>query len=164
MKQLLRTLLIACTLSTPALAEDYFNVYSGAWDVFKDSEDGMHNNMAGVLGAEYRGEYLWRQLRPNLGALVTSEGAQYYYGGFGYDAFLADQIVLTPNVAVGYYRHGDGKNLGSDLEFKSGVELAYQWQDTRRLGIAIHHISNASIGNENPGTEIISLQYAYPLR
>lgn len=165
MKRYAIAALLAATLALPAAAQEHLNVYAGGWDVFKDSEDGPSNNMEGMLGAEYRGNYLWAKLRPNVGVLVTMEGSQYYYGGFGYDVFFTDShsVVFTPNLAVGAYREGDGKSLGGTLEFKSGLELAYQWPDQQRLGLAIHHISNAHIYDKNPGTELATIQYSYPL-
>ncbi|MBT5810587.1 MAG: acyloxyacyl hydrolase, partial [Rhodospirillaceae bacterium] len=57
----------------------------------------------------------------------------------------------------------DGKDLGNTVEFRSGVELAYRLDDRARLGVAFHHISNASLSDNNPGTETLTLTFSLPL-
>ena len=32
-----------------------------------------------------------------------------------------------------------------------------------RLGVSVYHMSNASIGDKNPGTEVVSLVFSWPL-
>ena len=49
------------------------------------------------------------------------------------------------------------------LEFRSQIEFAYRFDDRSRLGLAVSHMSNASIANENPGTESAILYYSVPL-
>ena len=68
-----------------------------------------------------------------------------------------------PNFAIGGYRRGTAKDLGSVIEFRSGIEIAYRFGNAARLGVAISHISNASISDNNPGTESIVLSYSIPL-
>ena len=40
--------------------------------------------------------------------------------------------------------------------------MSYQLKNDDRIGISLGHISNANIGNKNPGVEIISLSYQKP--
>jgi len=35
-------------------------------------------------------------------------------------------------------------------------------QNKNRIGLSFSHISNANLGNKNPGVEIISLSYQIP--
>ena len=49
------------------------------------------------------------------------------------------------------------------LEFRSQIELATRFDDRSRLGLAFSHISNASVGERNPGTEILTLTYMVPV-
>jgi hypothetical protein len=44
--------------------------------------------------------------------------------------------VITPNAAAGVFQRGDGTRLGSWWEFRTGAEIAYQFADTSRLGLA----------------------------
>lgn len=154
----------------PAMAQEQknheqINVYSGGIDIFKDAEDGTNNTVDALVGVEYRSNYIAGGLRANLGAFVTDQGAQYYYTGIGYDVFFDDAHawVFTPNFNVGAYRQENGKDLGGTLEFKSSLELAYQWPGQQRLGIAFQHISNGEHYDTNPGTELLTVQFAFPI-
>ncbi len=46
---------------------------------------------------------------------------------------------------------GDGKDLGHMLEFKSEVQLSLDLSKNSELGFSYNHISNASLGDKNPG-------------
>ena len=70
--------------------------------------------------------------------------------------------IFTPSFGLGYYEDGDGKKLGNSIEFRTTLEVSYQLQNSDRIGISFGHISNANIGNKNPGVEIISLSYQKP--
>ena len=94
----------------------------------------------------------------------TSDGAFYGYGGFGVDINFGPNLVLTPNVAGGYFARGSGTDLGSWWEFRTGAELAWRFEDMSRLGVAVHHISNAGLTKRNPGEQSVLLMYSVPLR
>ena len=49
------------------------------------------------------------------------------------------------------------------LEFRTSAELAYRFDNNNRIGVAITHLSNANIYNQNPGTETITLNYSVPM-
>jgi hypothetical protein len=100
--------------------------------------------------------------KPMLGVLVTTDRAVYGYGGVRIDLYIDNRWVVTPNAALGGYYRGDGIDLGSTLEFKTGAELDYRFDDHSRLGIAIDHISNAGITKQNPGSNTLLLYYSYP--
>ncbi len=103
------------------------------------------------------------EFRPLVGALITLKGTTYFYLGINFDLLFFDHLLFAPGFAAGYFSKGEGRNLGYPLEFRSGVELAWQFSDTRRLGIHFYHLSNASIGKRNPGEESLVLFYDLPL-
>ena len=112
---------------------------------------------------EYRSDLeLWK-LQPWLGLEVTTDRAVYSAGGFFVDLELDPHWVLTPSAGVGAYYDGDGKNLGSKVAFRLQAELSYRFQDDSRLTFAFSHLSNARIGGNNPGAEILTLYYMIPL-
>jgi len=118
--------------------------------------------------AEFRGELRtnWRLLGfldPFIGGSVTTDAAVYGYFGFKTDLYLSDRFVIMPSAAVGAFGKGSGEDLGSVLEFRTGAEFAWRFENRSRLGLGIHHISNASVGDINPGTEIVSINYSIPL-
>ncbi len=79
------------------------------------------------------------------------------------DVLWCDHFVSSIYPSVGAYHQGDGEDLGHWIEFRSGLELGFRFDSRERLSLGIAHISNASIGDENPGTEILSLTYAIPI-
>ncbi len=94
---------------------------------------------------------------------VTTDRAVYSVGGLFVDLELDPHWVLTPSAGVGYYYDGGGKNLGAAVEFRLQAELAYRFENESRLAFAFSHISNARIGGNNPGTEVLTLYYMIPL-
>ena len=136
---------------------------AGAFDVTPSS-----SHPDSRTAAEFRGEYrfgdrLWF-IAPFVGAMATSDGALYGYGGFGFDINFGPNLVLTPNGAVGWFGRGSGTNLGSAVEFRTGAELAWRFPDMSRIGVAVNHTSNAGIGKVNPGEQSIVVMYSIPLR
>ena len=56
-------------------------------------------------------------------------------------------------IGEGGYEKGDGKDLGSPLEFKSEVQLSIDLLPGSKLGYSQSHISNADLGDKNPGAD-----------
>jgi lipid A 3-O-deacylase len=133
----------------------------GAFDVLPDSVR-PGNGATGLALGEYRfGDVLWI-LAPFVGVFGTAKGAFYGYGGVGLDIKLFERLVVTPSTAVGYFQHGTGIDLGAHTEFRSGVELAYRFENLSRLGVGFYHISNAGIGEHDPGAEFFTLVLTTP--
>ncbi len=141
----------------PAHDAAYFSAYAGLFDVTQGDD------YAELFGAEYRFKTIYDGLRPAVGAFVTSDEAVYGYGGFYWDLYLTDNLVFSPNLAVGAFSHGNGKKLGHGIEFRDGLELSYQFDEGERLGFNFYHMSNASIGKHIPGTEVLMLVYQEPI-
>ena len=125
--------------------------------------DFLHNNKA----TEFRGEYRFADglyfLKPVLGVLATTRSSVYAYGGVRIDWVIADHYVIMPVATAGYYSKGDGKDLGSPVEFKTGAEFAYRFDAGWRVGVAFDHISNAGLTKRNPGTELLLLMVSLPI-
>lgn len=150
-------------LATTAQAQgtkpvEHLAVGVGAFNIMDSGGD-----VSALFSAEYRGNYLWEGLRPVAGISLDVDGGIYGYGGANYDLFLSDSWVLTPNFVVGGYHEGDSKDLGHALEFRSGLEVGYVMGDMSRLGMTFNHISNASLGDKNPGAESLMLIYSQPI-
>ena len=108
-------------------------------------------------------------LKPFLGLELTSDSAQYIIGGVYLEDNLGtlftgnkSNIHFTPSFGVGYYEDGDGKKLGHNIEFRTTFEVSYELNNKNRIGVSIGHISNANIGDKNPGVEILTLSYQVP--
>ncbi len=125
--------------------------------------DILHNYTAGMFRGEYRFASDLFYLHPLVGAEVTTDGSVYGYAGLALNIYFGSNWVLTPNEAVGLWSRGDGKELGSTVEFRSGAEFDYRFEDTSRIGFSFHHISNAGIGKHNPGEEEALIVYSLAL-
>lgn len=155
-------------LSGTALAEeraqpDLFSLGAGKFDV----DDNHPRNEAADFRLEYRfGSALleagdWLTVRPWVGAEVTSDGGVYGGGGLLMDIPIGP-LNLTPSFGAGLHYDGNGKQLGSALEFRSQAELSYRFENDSRLGIAYGHISNGGITEANPGSEILTVYWHFP--
>ena len=159
MKRFALAALSATLLSTSAYAADYLSFNAGGYNALRNNQNAF------LYGAEYRFSEVGYNISPILGAFGTRDGAAYGYAGFNWNvALLPNQLFLIPNFAIGAYHNGDGKDLGGTIEFRSGIELAYQFQNTHRLGVALNHLSNAGIYSHNPGEENIIVTYSVPVK
>jgi lipid A 3-O-deacylase len=135
----------------------------GAFDVLPENKR-QGAGATGLALSEYRfGDVLW-VVAPFIGVMGTGKGAFYGYGGFGFDINFVDKWVMTPAVAVGYFGHGGGIDLGAHCEFRSGAEFDYRFDNLTRIGVGFYHMSNAGIGKHNPGAELATFVLTVPLR
>ena len=82
--------------------------------------------------------------------MITADNASYFYTGVQAQYKLGS-LNLTPSFAPGYYNEGSGKDLGHALEFKSEVQLSLELPKDSQFGFSYNHLSNASLGDKNPG-------------
>ena len=88
----------------------------------------------------------------------------YYSAGILKDLYLSKSIIFTPSFGVGVYNQSGGEViLGDPVEFRSAIKLSYEVQDRSRIGIRFGHVSNAGLGETNPGSEFISIIYSIRL-
>ncbi len=101
-------------------------------------------------------------LVPMGGISANDDGAFWAHLGVG-RPFGGRAWSVTPSFAVAYYEQGDGKDLGNELEFRSGLAVARRGANGRSIGAEIYHLSNASISDVNPGSNSFVVTYAIPL-
>jgi len=128
----------------------------GYFDIIKQ-RDG-----AAIFNLEYRSDKKLWYFKPMIGMFATSEGGFYGYAGIRMDVYFGNRFVFTPSFAPGLYHEGKGKDLGFEVEFRSSVEVAYRFDDYSRLSLGMAHLSNASLGDKNPGVETLTLTYSVP--
>lgn len=103
----------------------------------------------------------WRWgIGPVLGAGATSEGANYVRAGLGRDFTMGERWNVNLGFAAGGYVRGGGKQLGRGLEFRSAIDVSYRVRPSLRLGLALAHLSNAGLSDQNPGVETLTLTMA----
>ena len=125
------------------------NLYSGMFDFSDDKQ------ASGLIGIQHQNDELYRnsflgKLSPITGGFITEKSAVYLYTG-AQTEYDVGSFTITPSFAPGYYNFGDGKDLGHALEFKSEVQVSFNFSDTTEFGMSYNHISNASLGTKNPG-------------
>ena len=128
-----------------------FSIYTGMFDF---SDDGKR---ASLLGFQHQNEELNRDtflgnLSPITGAMITVDNASYVYTGVQAN-YKIGSLNFTPSFAPGLYHKGDGKDLGSVLEFKSELKVGLDIFENSKLSYSYSHISNNDWGDTNPGTD-----------
>ena len=126
-----------------------FNFYTGMFDF---SDDGKR---ASLFGIQHQNESLIRDsflgnISPITGLMLTEKNAAYLYTGIQAQ-YKMGKLNVVPSFAPGLYSEGDGKDLGHVLEFKSELQLSLDLSSNSELGFSYNHISNASLGDKNPG-------------
>ena len=127
------------------------SVFTGMFDF---SDDGKKSTL---IGFQHQNENLNRDtflgnLSPITGFLITADNAGYIYTGVQAQYKLG-ALNLTPSFTPGIYHEGDGKDLGSVLEFKSELKVGLDIFENSKLSYSYSHISNNDWGETNPGTD-----------
>ena len=172
-------ILIFLSFISPKVFSQGYDVFGiGVYDLELD-EDLQGNNLSSDFRYERRldktlldigpEEDNFFYLKPFFGFEITGDSAVYLLSGVYLEDNLGELMIgeennwnFTPSFGLGYYDDGNGKKLGNKLEFRTTLELSYLLKNSNRIGISIGHISNANIGNKNPGVEVISLSYQKP--
>jgi len=126
------------------------NFFTGNFDFSDDKQS------AYLVGFQHQDENLNRDtflgnISPITGGFITENSAAYIYTGVEWNVDMGNKMTFTPSFAPGLYHEGDGKDLGHVLEFKSEVQLSYSASDDMSFGVSYNHVSNASLGDKNPG-------------
>ena len=126
------------------------NFFIGNFD-FSDGKQSAY-----LIGFQHQDENLNRNtflgnVSPITGGFVTENSAAYIYTGIEWNVDMGEKMLFTPSFAPGLYHEGNGKDLGHILEFKSEVQLSYAASYNTSFGVSYNHVSNASLGDKNPG-------------
>ena len=154
-KFLIYIFLIIFTLS-PLKADESGNeisFFTGTFDVIDKEGD----DKTSLFGIEHKNPDLFRdtflgKFKPITGGFITGNNSAYFYTGIEAQYGLGPLKIL-PSFAPGYYEKGDGKDLGSVLEFKSELKVGLDIFENSKLSYSYSHISNNDWGETNPGTD-----------
>ena len=153
------------------------NVFGlGIYDIKFDSSE---KNQATDFRYEYRSDVSLLDigpeednfffLKPFLGIEYTNDSASYFLTGIYFEDNLGElfegdksKFYFTPSFGAGIYNDGSGKKLGNDLQFRTALEVSFELNNKNRVGISLSHISNANLGDKNPGVEVLSFSYHMP--
>ena len=145
-----------------AQADDpaFLSIGAGTYDWNRQKDEGVEVRM------EYRHDKKLLGLLKPFGAVAATNSSNSFFIGAGVlmDIYFGKRFVVTPSFAPHYYNGGnDQLDLDYPLQFRSQLEAAYRFDDRSRLGLAVSHYSNASLGKTNPGTESAMLYYSIPV-
>ena len=152
LRKLILILIIFLTATKLVASENnshQYNFFIGNFDFSDDKQSAL------LFGFQHQNEDLNRDtiignISPISGGFVTENSAAYVYTGFEWNVDMGD-LIFTPSFAPGLYYEGDGKDLGHVLEFKSEVQFSYVFSENSQIGFSYNHVSNASLGDKNPG-------------
>ena len=128
-----------------------YSFYVGTFDTIDKEGD----DKATLVGFEHNNPILFRdtfvgKFSPITGGFITNKSSVYFYTGIQIK-YEIGSINIIPSFAPGYYEKGDGKDLGSVLEFKSQLKVSFDIFDNSKIGYSYSHISNNDWGKINPG-------------
>ena len=143
-------------MANPALAEEgneEISFYTGTFDVIDKEGD----DQTSLFGIEHKNPNLFRdtflgKFSPVSGGFMTGDNSVYLYTGVE-GQYGIGRLKILPSFTPGYYEKGNGKDLGSALEFKSEIKLGLDIFENSKIGYSYSHISNNDWGETNPGTD-----------
>ena len=149
MRILLKSFCVLLFLFSNTYAENKWSFYTGMFDF---SDDGKKSNLYGI---QHVNENLYREssfgtLQPVTGVFITADNATYIYTGFQIPK-KSGSLTFTPSFTPGLYSEGDGKDLGHVIEFKTEIQISLDLSENSEIAFSYNHISNASLGDKNPG-------------
>ena len=154
--KLLLVIIIAFLSSNYVMANESDNdisFFTGTFDIIDEEGDDQTN----LIGIEHKNPNLFRdtflgKFKPITGAFITGDSSIYLYTGVE-GQYGIGPLKILPSFSPGYYEKGNGKDLGSVLEFKSEVKIGLDVFENSKISYSYSHISNNDWGNINPGTD-----------
>ena len=139
-------------------SEHEYNFYTGNFDFSDDKQKAI------LIGFQHQNQTLNRKtflgnVSPITGGFITENSAAYIYTGVEWNYDMGDNMIFPPSFTPGLYSEGDGKDLGHVLEFKTEIQASYIISENSSLGMSYNHISNASLGDKNPGANSYMFNY-----
>ena len=133
------------------------NFFSGMFD-FSDK-----GKRSAIFGIQHQDENLLRDsflgtLSPVTGVMITADNASYFYTGVQAQ-YKVGKLNIVPSFTPGIYNEGDGKDLGHPIEFKSELQVSLDIFSNSELGFSYNHLSNASLGDKNPGANSYMINF-----
>ena len=127
--------------------------YTGTFDLIDKEGD----DKTTLFGLEHKNPNLFRdtflgKFKPVSGGFMTGKSSIYLYTGVEGQYEVGPLNILT-SFAPGYYEKGDGKDLGSVMEFKSEIKFGLDIFKDSKISYSYSHISNNDWGKTNPGTD-----------
>ena len=161
-KALISALILFCIVSWVHADEGNTDLsfYTGTFDLIDKEGD----DKTSLFGIEHKNPKLFRdtflgKFKPVTGGFMTGNSSIYLYTGVE-GQYGIGPLKIRPSFTPGYYNPGDGKELGSALEFKSEISFDIEIFNNTKIGYSYNHISNNDWGNINPGINNKQLSFS----
>mgnify|MGYP001202851931 CR=1 FL=1 len=149
-------ILLFLNILNSSLADEKNNdisFFTGTFDIIDKEGD----DQTSLIGLEHKNPDLFRntflgKFSPVSGGFMTGDNSIYLYTGIE-GQYKLGALKILPSFTPGYYEKGNGKDLGSVLEFKSEIRLGFDIFENSKIGYSYSHISNNNWGETNPGTD-----------
>jgi lipid A 3-O-deacylase len=140
--------------ASPAGTMDELRFGFGVFDVLSRAD-------AAVAEVTYRvaDPWIW-VIAPEVGAMLHSQGGAYGFGGLYLPVDVAPGVLFMASFGAGAYLSGDGLDLGHPVAFRSAVGVDIRVREDAAASILFYHLSNGSLSDVNPGTEVLALGYS----
>ena len=157
MKFKILKLLFLCLFFNSTISAEEGNAdisfYTGTFDLIDKEGD----DQTSLFGVEHKNPDLFRdtflgKFKPITGGFLTGNNSIYLYTGIE-GQYSLGPIKILPSLSPGYYEKGNGKDLGSALEFKSEIKVGLDIFENSKISYSYSHISNNDWGEKNPGTD-----------
>ena len=131
-------------------SNENWSFYTGTFDF---SDEGKKSTLFGIqhINTGKNKESFLGILQPVTGLMMTADNAAYIYN--------EGPLKFTPSFTPGLYSKGDGKDLGHVIEFKTEIQISYEFSSNSEIALSYNHISNASLGDKNPGANSYMFNY-----
>lgn len=106
------------------------------------------------------------RLQPVIGLSSTDTNDIWVGAGVQYMGDFDGQeggAIWGMSFMPGAYERGDGPDMGLTLEFRSSLEIGYEFDNGVRMMLSADHRSNADLGDYNPGMETVQLRVDVPI-
>tara|TARA_Y100000741_G_C17965216_1_gene441547 strand:- start:54 stop:554 length:501 start_codon:yes stop_codon:yes gene_type:complete len=129
--------------------ENKWSLYTGTFDF---SDEGAKSTLYGVQYINLNNHYdsFLGKLNPVTGFFLTVDNAKYIYKGFQ-TTYDKGSFNITPSFTPGLYDKGNGKDLRHVIEFKTEIQISFNISKKSEIALSYNHISNANLGDNNPG-------------
>ena len=159
LKKVILTVILGAFI-LPVNSEEKNTEYSFYTGKFDFSDEGK---VTSVIGIQHQNEELNRDtflgnLSPITGAMFMQNSASYIYTGVQAQ-YKFGKLNFNPSFTPGLYGQGNGKDLGSVVEFKTELQLTLDMFENSEFGLKYNHISNANLGDNNPGANSYMLNF-----
>lgn len=149
-------IVVAASESNPAVDEGLARLEVGAGAI-----ESYETDTLAMVFARYHFPWEWNGIRFWAEISLIDGGSFWMGGGLRYDVRLNEDWRIGLASGPGYFHESDELDLGHEVEFYSSIELVRKVGKTSSVAAGIGHLSNAGLGDFNPGANTCRLSFRW---